>query len=90
MRQRLSDKLYGRAPKRGIHIPFLRERFGRRDIMDNGQQMRITRRAYELWQQAGEPKGRDEEFYRQAARELKEGAKSNEGNNPASDCKVRL
>jgi hypothetical protein len=23
----------------------------------------IVRRAYELWQQAGEPKGRDQEFY---------------------------
>ena len=26
----------------------------------------IVRRAYELWQKAGEPKGRDEEFYLQA------------------------
>jgi len=34
------------------------------------QKMRITRRAYELWQQAGEPKDRDEEFYLQAEREL--------------------
>ncbi|WP_082637663.1 DUF2934 domain-containing protein [Bradyrhizobium retamae] len=59
--------------------------------MDDCQQMRITRRAYELWQQAGEPKGRDEEFYREAARELNEGAnKSNEGNNPALDSKGRL
>ncbi|MDO9561598.1 MAG: DUF2934 domain-containing protein [Bradyrhizobium sp.] len=32
--------------------------------------MKITRRAYELWQQAGEPKDRDEEFYLQAEREL--------------------
>lgn len=59
--------------------------------MDDGKLTRITRRAYELWQQAGEPKGRDEEFYRQAARELNEGAnKSHEGNNPATDCKGRL
>jgi hypothetical protein len=59
--------------------------------MDDGQLAKITRRAYELWQQAGEPKGRDEEFYRQAARELNEGAnKSNEAKNPASDCKERL
>ena len=34
------------------------------------QKMKITRRAYELWQQAGEPKDRDEEFYLQAEREL--------------------
>jgi Protein of unknown function (DUF2934) len=38
--------------------------------MDDGKLTRITRRAYELWQQADEPKGRDEEFYRQAARGL--------------------
>ncbi|MCK1512752.1 DUF2934 domain-containing protein [Bradyrhizobium sp. 190] len=34
--------------------------------------MKITRRAYELWQHAGEPKDRDEEFYLQAERELNE------------------
>ncbi len=34
------------------------------------QKMKITRRAYELWQQAGEPKDRDDEFYLQAEREL--------------------
>ena len=52
--------------------------------MDDGK---LTRRAYELWQQAGEPKGRDEEFYRQAAQELNEGAnQSNRGKNPAPDC----
>lgn len=38
--------------------------------MSDAQKMKITRRAYELWQQAGEPKDRDEEFYRQAEREL--------------------
>ena len=59
--------------------------------MDDGQLARIKRRAYELWQQADEPKGRDEEFYRRAARELNDGAnKSNEANNPASYCKGRL
>jgi len=30
----------------------------------------IVRRAYELWQKAGEPKDRDEEFYLQAQQEL--------------------
>jgi hypothetical protein len=34
------------------------------------EKTKIARRAYELWQQAGEPKGRDEEFYLQAEREL--------------------
>ena len=38
--------------------------------MAESQKMKITRRAYELWQQAGEPKDRDEEFYLQAEREL--------------------
>ena len=31
----------------------------------------IVRRAYQLWQQAGEPKGRDEEFYLKAQEELR-------------------
>jgi hypothetical protein len=38
----------------------------------DSQKMKITRRAYELWQQAGEPKDRDEEFYLRAERELNE------------------
>jgi hypothetical protein len=36
----------------------------------DSRDMALTRRAYELWQQAGEPKGRDEEFYHQAEREM--------------------
>jgi hypothetical protein len=35
--------------------------------------MDIVRRAYELWQQAGEPDGKDPEFYLQAEKELNEG-----------------
>jgi Protein of unknown function (DUF2934) len=35
-------------------------------------QIDIVRRAYQLWQQAGEPAGRDQEFYLQAERELQE------------------
>jgi hypothetical protein len=34
----------------------------------------IVRRAYELWQQAGEPEGRDQEFYLEAERQLTEAA----------------
>ncbi|MES2196280.1 MAG: DUF2934 domain-containing protein [Pseudomonadota bacterium] len=30
----------------------------------------IVRRAYELWERAGKPDGRDQEFYHQAEREL--------------------
>jgi hypothetical protein len=33
--------------------------------------MDIVRRAYELWQQAGEPEGKDQEFYHQAEQELR-------------------
>ncbi len=32
----------------------------------------IVRRAYNLWEQAGKPEGRDQEFYLQAERELQE------------------
>ena len=32
----------------------------------------IDRRAYELWEKAGMPAGRDEEFYLQALQELQE------------------
>lgn len=34
----------------------------------------IVRRAYLLWQDAGQPEGRDQEFYLQAERELQEAA----------------
>ena len=32
----------------------------------------ITLRAYELWERAGKPEGRDTEFYVQAEKQLKE------------------
>lgn len=35
-------------------------------------QERIERRAYELWQRAGFPKGRDKEFEERAEKELRE------------------
>jgi hypothetical protein len=38
--------------------------------MQRPAEMDIIRRAYELWEQAGKPDGRDEEFYHQAEREL--------------------
>ncbi len=34
--------------------------------------MDIVRRAYELWEQAGKPSGKDQEFDLQAERELQE------------------
>jgi Protein of unknown function (DUF2934) len=30
----------------------------------------VVRRAYELWEQAGKPEGRDQEFYLQAERRI--------------------
>jgi hypothetical protein len=38
----------------------------------------IIHRAYELWERAGKPDGRDEEFYHQAEKELNEGVPSEE------------
>jgi hypothetical protein len=33
-------------------------------------EIEIIRKAYELWEQAGKPEGRDQEFYLQALQEL--------------------
>jgi hypothetical protein len=41
--------------------------------MENPPREQIIHRAYELWEQAGKPDGRDDEFYRQAEKELKQG-----------------
>ena len=38
--------------------------------MQRPSEMDIVRRAYKLWEQAGKPDGRDQEFYHQAEREL--------------------
>jgi hypothetical protein len=42
----------------------------------------VVRRAYELWQQAGQPNGKDWEFYLQAEKELRENGKDNIGPEP--------
>jgi hypothetical protein len=44
--------------------------------MPDPREREITRRAYELWEQAGQPKGQDEEFYYQAEQELRDADKS--------------
>jgi len=41
-------------------------------------QIEIVRRAYQLWQQAGEPEGRDDEFYHQAEQELRDQGNSSD------------
>jgi len=40
--------------------------------MEKPTKEQVIHRAYELWEQAGKPEGRDDEFYHQAERELNE------------------
>jgi hypothetical protein len=44
--------------------------------MENPARMEVVRRAYELWQLAGQPAGRDQEFYLLAEQELRNADKS--------------
>jgi hypothetical protein len=44
--------------------------------MTEPREEEIKRRAYELWEKAGQPEGRDEEFYRLAEQELRNADKS--------------
>lgn len=44
--------------------------------MEKPTKTEIERRAYLLWQQAGEPKGKDQEFYHLAEQELRNEDKS--------------
>jgi hypothetical protein len=46
--------------------------------MTKPTQEEIIHRAYELWEQAGKPDSRDEEFYHQAEKELGQGTTSDE------------
>jgi hypothetical protein len=48
----------------------------RKPAMENPTEQQIVRRAYELWEQAGKPEGRDEEFYHLAEQELRDADKS--------------
>jgi Protein of unknown function (DUF2934) len=42
----------------------------------------IVRRAYQIWESAGKPDGKDEEFYHQAERELEEEQNLTEAKTP--------
>jgi hypothetical protein len=44
--------------------------------METPTKEQVIHRAYELWEQAGKPEGRDEEFYHHAERELRDANKS--------------
>jgi hypothetical protein len=46
-------------------------------MMPEPTEEEIKRRAYKLWEQAGSPEGKDEEFYRLAEQELRNEDKSN-------------
>jgi DUF2934 family protein len=46
-------------------------------MMEDPDRARIIERAYELWEAAGRPEGRAEEFYHQAEQELREEGKLN-------------
>jgi len=46
--------------------------------MEKPTKEQIIHRAYELWEQAGKPDGRDQEFYHQAEKELSHGATPDE------------
>jgi hypothetical protein len=39
--------------------------------MQEPKGIQIVRRAYQLWENAGKPEGRDQEFYHEAERQLK-------------------
>jgi hypothetical protein len=40
------------------------------EMQDGPKMMDIVRRAYQLWQENGQPEGKDQEFYFQAEQEL--------------------
>jgi hypothetical protein len=46
--------------------------------MSKPTEEQIKVRAHELWEQAGKPEGRDDEFWRQAELELAQGATPDE------------
>jgi hypothetical protein len=49
----------------------MQDRASRESSMSEPTEQEISRRAYELWERAGCPEGRDKEFYHQAERELR-------------------
>jgi hypothetical protein len=50
--------------------------------MANPTEQEIAARAYRLWEAAGMPEGKDEEFWRAAERELLNAAKSHSKRTP--------
>ena len=50
--------------------------------MDKPTDEQIRIRAHELWEQAGKPEGRDDEFWHQAEHQLQAGEIGNESPSP--------
>jgi Protein of unknown function (DUF2934) len=50
--------------------------------MENPTKEQIIHRAYELWEKADKPEGRDQEFYHQAEQELRAGQKDEPEDKP--------
>ena len=55
------------VPLKGV----IRPQESPRDAMASPKEMDVVRRAYELWQRAGEPPDKDQEFYHQAKKQLR-------------------
>jgi len=53
-------------------------------IMAHPTEEQIRKRAFELWEQAGKPEGREDEFWHQAQREL-QGAEERDDRNKGAD-----
>jgi hypothetical protein len=68
-----------RSPRKTRPLPCPRHgdcRSVKERTMENPTRMEVVRRAYELWEQAGKPEGKDQEFYHQAEQELRNADKS--------------
>jgi hypothetical protein len=52
--------------------------------MATPKEIDVVRRAYELWQLAGEPSNKDDEFYHQAKNELQEALDRKNDKGPSS------
>lgn len=52
-----------------------------RATMERIPGIEIVRRAYKIWEDAGKPDGKDQEFYHQAERELEEERRRPNGEN---------
>jgi hypothetical protein len=71
--------LFSRSAARRVPPnPWMRSRtfLLRKPAMENPTKKQVVRRAYELWEQAGKPDGKDEEFYHLAEQELRDTDKS--------------